>query len=687
MALTAEQQAMVDAVQAELDAEKQKGAKKAPTGPVSKMDRFNDLTSSIQSMANPALRLMSHAERGTTGTDYFQGVLRNQQESAERGSQARQNWPGLLQPGELNVGDAVGEITGALALTKGQGMAPTMGGRLVQATATGTALGPAFSDGDTLSAMNQGAKWGMITGPAFEGLRKGIEIGGPFLRKIFSKPETRAGHMLNNVLGDKVDDVKDALRNTKSRVPGEKLTAGETASSAKSPQMSTLQKIVDEVDPAKYNDINSANKAARIAAIKGQGGDAAKLEAARNTATRPLREGALDRADIGSTQTRRLGGKFAQERQSQVNAMQDQGRFATTAAQQQNLSVGGRAPSGNLSPSAYPVQGQPRVPARYTENAQRVPEALSASDDATAIAAARRGQANLTKYQLDSLAAHSHYPLKSEGVIGAIDKRLGNKIIPTMERKALSAVKENILSRTDADGTIQSNALYTVRKEIGNTLESIFKQEGITWDKALSGRAQRTIQKIIDESIEGAGGSGWNDYLRAYVEKSAPIANAELGNVYTKSLSGPFGKETPNKFARTVDKTPPQNQKLAVETDAVMESLQRNSDLKQLAAKGAPSTREAINMEVPRLPNTGMFSPNYQVFKSVMNRFSDRATKNVMKELANSFDDPAKVLELLNKTDIPGPWQETLIALSKQASLATTSALEGQYSSSRIHPH
>ena len=80
-----------------------------------------------------------------------------------------------------------------------------------------------------------------------------------------------------------------------------------------------------------------------------------------------------------------------------------------------------------------------------------------------------------------------------------------------------------------------------------------------------------------------------------------------------------------------------------------------------------------------------MFSPAYQVTKSIINaQFSNRNTKKILRELAEAFDDPQKVLELLAKTDMPGPVQRTIHALSQQQAAATVGALGAKYS---VHPH
>lgn len=535
--------------------------------PTTAGDVFNDYTSSIQAMANPALRLMERA----TGTGYFDDVMRKQQESVARGRRVRQDWPGLLRSGGYPVGDPVGEIAGGIALTKGQGVAPTAMGRIAQAGVGGAALGPAFAPTDvpTLEAMNEGAKWGLLMGPAFELGGKAFQAGDNLVRRLIAGDENRAGHMLSNALGNKKQAVISALRNNKSRVKGEKPTAGEVAAPVGSTEMSSIQKMVERVEPTKYSDINKANEAARLAAIKKRGGDVKMLESNRTIATTPMRESALSKAA----------------------------------------------------------------------------------------------------------------PIEIDDIAAVIDDRLSDKMVSTIERRSLEAIKKNIAERAE-DGFISPDALYTVRKEIGNVLESTFAKEGIRWDKASSGGIQRKIQGFIDDAIEAAGGEGWREYLREFSGRSKQIENVATANKLAGQLGGVAGDEMPKAFLGAANKAPIKSAQLQSSVDDVSDSLLRNRQMEAQARMGVTATREKINL--PRLPNTGMFAPTYQVFKSVVNKFTDRATKGVMQELADSFDDPGKVLVLLSKTDIPIETQRMLYALSKQAQPGAAAALAAEYSGDKF---
>lgn len=90
--------------------------------------------------------------------------------------------------------------------------------------------------------------------------------------------------------------------------------------------------------------------------------------------------------------------------------------------------------------------------------------------------------------------------------------------------KTLGNVREKIASLAGTDGKIDARDLYTVRKEIGNTIQ-VYAKESANWDKKLTAGLESDIQKGIDNAIEGAGGMGWKDYLEKYAARSQAIAD------------------------------------------------------------------------------------------------------------------------------------------------------------------
>lgn len=103
------------------------------------------------------------------------------------------------------------------------------------------------------------------------------------------------------------------------------------------------------------------------------------------------------------------------------------------------------------------------------------------------------------------------------GIQDTIDNilKLPGKRASTVVQKALGSISEKLNSLADDAGKIDARDLYTVRKEIGSTIES-FSKETSNWDKKLSAGLERDIQGSIDTAIEKAGGTGWKDYLNKY---------------------------------------------------------------------------------------------------------------------------------------------------------------------------
>ena len=89
-------------------------------------------------------------------------------------------------------------------------------------------------------------------------------------------------------------------------------------------------------------------------------------------------------------------------------------------------------------------------------------------------------------------------------------------------QKALAETKEKIAKAIETGGKIDAEDLYTIRKEVGNTIEKHAK-ESASWDKRLSAGLQRDVQKIMDDAIEASGGTGWKQYLGEFSKRSQAI--------------------------------------------------------------------------------------------------------------------------------------------------------------------
>ena len=73
---------------------------------------------------------------------------------------------------------------------------------------------------------------------------------------------------------------------------------------------------------------------------------------------------------------------------------------------------------------------------------------------------------------------------------------------------------------------LDANDLYTVRKEIGNYVQTAAKESG-SWDKRLSAGLSGSVQGAIDDAIEGAA-PGFKAYLQRYADMSKPIDQMKI---------------------------------------------------------------------------------------------------------------------------------------------------------------
>ena len=101
----------------------------------------------------------------------------------------------------------------------------------------------------------------------------------------------------------------------------------------------------------------------------------------------------------------------------------------------------------------------------------------------------------------------------------AVEKNKGSSLIT----KTLAATRKKIESLARQDGTIDAEAAYSLRKELGNDIKG-FQKETNNWDKVQAMGLERDIQKAIDDAVESAGGSGWKDYLSKYSAGRAKIS-------------------------------------------------------------------------------------------------------------------------------------------------------------------
>ena len=145
-------------------------------------------------------------------------------------------------------------------------------------------------------------------------------------------------------------------------------------------------------------------------------------------------------------------------------------------------------------------------------------------DQKAAIAAAAEARdAQIVPLLQNEIRRANANGIKADTVLSGIDKQLSTPGLRASDvvQKSLGAVKEKI-GALAKDGLLDGADLWTVRKEIGNTIKNASK-ETANWDKRLTSGLERQIQKSIDQAIVDAGATRWPLYMNEYAARSQAI--------------------------------------------------------------------------------------------------------------------------------------------------------------------
>jgi hypothetical protein len=638
-------------------------------------------------MFNPPLAV-AQAIGGPKAREYVAGI--------EQQQQAARKEAGL-------EGIAVGEIVGSV-LSPINKVAPvgaaTKLARVGQGIITGGIAGaftPAeleVGDNFIVEKLKQIGLGFLFGGALTAGTEAGKQV--ISLAREAIKPTTSKGvadilkTQLDTLTGGKGEEVVKALRTAPEFVPGSRPTAAQAV--ANIPEASGLVAKQNELarqfpDFYKRQLEQEAARAGLIREIGGTADDVATAQAARTAATAPLRESALKQANIAGELQPRLEQEIASKFQSKAKALQAQGALSTQAAQQQELAQ-----------NFIPIPGQPRFPARYTENIQRIEGNLQGAKDAGNIAVQRQAELDFKKLQLNSLAENGFYPLKSDSIINKIDTVLSNpeQRASSVVSNTLSSLRTKLSDFTDpTTGVIDSGALYTIRKEIGNDIKK-FAAESQNWDNKLTAGLEKNLKSYMDNAIEKASGSNdWKKYLSTYAQASDKINRLQVGQELEKTLGVALSnKENAGGFAtafqeaaKTIKRSTGQArfQKLdevftpaeMAKTNAVIKDLERQALTQRAGSQLSIDGQVVQTGQIPPMLSRTALAVN-QVLKFIRMGAEDRANLKA-KEL---FLDTNALADFLSA--IP-PKDATIIAKAfRRLDPATQAILDSRIGSQAV---
>lgn len=381
---------------------------------------------------------------------------------------------------------------------------------------------------------------------------------------VSSLPITDANKMeaarkyINELAGPRKNEVIAALRNAGQIVTGSKPTSAEAL--AESPTAIGLikeqQRLASQIRTApQFAERAKEQAAARKGELTSAFGTKADLEEAqrlRTAETTPMRETALEQANVFGQTVPKLVQDIAQREGALVKNLQAQGKTMSEQAQAGVREV--TAPQGGQIGA---VAGMPMTyPDRYKGNYELAKSLSGAVQEFADPIAQRKAELAFKQLQLKSIADEGFYPLSTAPLLTRIEQSLQKpgERANTLLTTSLDSLKTKLNSLTDENGIINSIDLYQVRKEIGDDIRAFLTQRNQSFG-AQATNVESTIKKILDESINKASGTNlWSDYLTKFADHSKKINQMEVGQTLIDKLSLNLADvEKAGVFANAVD--------------------------------------------------------------------------------------------------------------------------------------
>jgi hypothetical protein len=401
--------------------------------------------------------------------------------------------------------------------------AATKGGEIAARLAGGAGAGAGSAALINPNDITTGAMVGAALPVAGAAIGKGAKA----IVDLRGTAKNKAAEIARQTLGADLPQVVNALRNTPANAG-----VGEATAFVQNPAWQALLKDSLETTPegAQYlnklgtmTDKQAINELAKLAGGATAAQTRATAEAAKEAArgiTTPMREAALDRANLGKEVARLEGlsaelGEQASTKVQEVRRLMELGDLANANARlgliKRNLPVG-------LT--------------KYTYSGELAERAFNDWSNKAATASLDLGQgARFAQEAADTLRSSGIKPLESESLIRNLRSTANNPEFAGNDvlLGALRNVSEDIAKWTDNGGIIDARALDAIRKNSVNAAVAQLRpgMDATSQRNAAAGVLGR-IKPVIDDAIEQAGGTGYRDYLKQHAQLSQKIAEKQL---------------------------------------------------------------------------------------------------------------------------------------------------------------
>jgi hypothetical protein len=412
--------------------------------------------------------------------------------------------------------------------------APLTAGGLLSAGGTGVALSalqPVVAPSEEFAGKKlEQMGTGFVLGPVIQGGVSAISsLAGLFKNLTPTGRQEYMQKQLNELAGPERTRVIESLKDAKELVSGSRPTAAQALSDIPSSveliaaerKLATQPKVV-----AKFADRAAEQQAARVRALQNVSGteaDRLAMATERTDVTSPMREMALQQANVAGPIYTRLEKEIAD-------------KFNSIAAAEQTAGMTGLVSTKSTGDIASQAKTQAGL---YKELAGNL-----------------RKDVQLKQFQINSLEQNGFFPLRASDIIDQLDSAIKGTV-SDQSKAVLQGTKDKILSKVDENGLLNSRDVYENIRKPSN--QDIAKWLGLSDQYASAGipaqaaKALGNTKKFIDASLNKSSEGLWSKYLTSYTDYSNKLNRMEIGDYLVNKLQSPMGKEDAGAFASAVE--------------------------------------------------------------------------------------------------------------------------------------
>ena len=500
------------------------------------------------SVVDPALAVNQIlASTGIFGSDIKAGtnqLVRNVEEATQAGRE-RVGSTGF-DPYQM-LGNIISPVTKVAGMAQAPSVAAGIVPTLTRSASTGAILGAlqpvAAPDALFAEKKLEQMATGAVLGPLIEGGVKGIGDLATKLKGLSAggREQYLKTH-LNTLAGEDKQKVISALQDAQELVSGSRPTAADALANIPSAAelIAAQSKLASKPGiVGRFAERTSEQQAARLRSLQNISGTEAErtaIAAERGAVTTPMRETALEQANVAGPIVTKLEKEISDKFNSIAAAEQTTGMMGSTATKQLQTALAGKPgwlTAGDIAS-----------------------EAAKSAQAYKGVAGQFRQEAQLKDFQLKSLEQNGFFPLKATDITDQLDKAIKGTV-SDQSRAVLQGIKEKVISKADENGLLNSRDVYENIRKPSN--QDIAKWLGLGDQYASGGipaQAAKSLgnaKKFIDASLDKSSDGLWTKYLNSYSDYSNKLNRMEVGDFLSKKLQAPLEKERAGVFASAVE--------------------------------------------------------------------------------------------------------------------------------------